>query len=37
LDIQGKDPAGHTMAERMYLIVGDTAERARERVLEGLD
>ena len=37
LDVQGKDPAGFTIAKRMYLMVDDDAARARERVLAGLD
>ena len=37
LDAQGKDPAGFTIAKRMYLMIDDDAARARERVLTGLD
>jgi alkanesulfonate monooxygenase SsuD/methylene tetrahydromethanopterin reductase-like flavin-dependent oxidoreductase (luciferase family) len=37
LDAQGKDPAGFTIAKRMYLMVDNDAARARERVLTGLD
>ncbi|BCP33747.1 hypothetical protein MINTM026_47170 [Mycobacterium intracellulare] len=37
LDAQHKDPAGFTIAKRVYLTVDDDAARARERVLAGLD
>lgn len=37
LDAQGKDPAGFAIAKRVYLTVDDDADRARERVLAGLD
>lgn len=37
LDAQGKDPAGFTIAKRVYLTVDDDAARATERVLAGLD
>ena len=33
---QGKDPAGFTIGKRVYLMVDDDADRARERVLAGL-
>lgn len=36
LDEQRKDPAGFTIAKRVYLTVDDDAARARERVLDGL-
>jgi alkanesulfonate monooxygenase SsuD/methylene tetrahydromethanopterin reductase-like flavin-dependent oxidoreductase (luciferase family) len=34
---QGKDPARFTIGKRVYLIVDDDAERARERVVAGLN
>ncbi len=37
LDEQHKDPAGFTIAKRVYLAVDDDAARATERVLAGLD
>ncbi|MCA2266779.1 LLM class flavin-dependent oxidoreductase [Mycobacterium marseillense] len=37
LDVQGKDPAGFTIAKRVYLTVDDDAATATERVLAGLD
>lgn len=37
LDEQGKNPAEYTIAKRVYLIVDDSPERARQRVLAGLD
>jgi alkanesulfonate monooxygenase SsuD/methylene tetrahydromethanopterin reductase-like flavin-dependent oxidoreductase (luciferase family) len=36
LEKQGKDPAGFTIGKRIYLMVDDDADRARERVLAGL-
>ncbi|BBX57506.1 Alkanesulfonate monooxygenase [Mycobacterium shottsii] len=33
---QGRDPAGFTIGKRVYLMVDDDPERARERVLAGL-
>ncbi|RUP03925.1 MAG: LLM class flavin-dependent oxidoreductase [Mycobacterium sp.] len=33
---QQKDPAGFTIGKRVYLMVDDDADRARERVLAGL-
>jgi alkanesulfonate monooxygenase SsuD/methylene tetrahydromethanopterin reductase-like flavin-dependent oxidoreductase (luciferase family) len=33
---QDKDPAGFTIGKRVYLMVDDDADRARERVLAGL-
>lgn len=33
---QGKDPAGFPIGKRVYLMVDDDANRARERVLAGL-
>ncbi|TDH53945.1 LLM class flavin-dependent oxidoreductase [Mycobacterium eburneum] len=36
LDAQGKDPAGFTIGKRVYLMVDDDAERARQRVLTGV-
>jgi alkanesulfonate monooxygenase SsuD/methylene tetrahydromethanopterin reductase-like flavin-dependent oxidoreductase (luciferase family) len=33
---QSKDPAGFTVGKRVYLMVDDDADRARERVLAGL-
>ncbi|WP_373121736.1 LLM class flavin-dependent oxidoreductase [Mycobacterium marinum] len=33
---QGRDPAGFTIGKRVYLMVDDAPERARERVLAGL-
>jgi alkanesulfonate monooxygenase SsuD/methylene tetrahydromethanopterin reductase-like flavin-dependent oxidoreductase (luciferase family) len=36
LEKQGKDPAGFTIGKRIYLMVDDDADRARERVLSGL-
>jgi alkanesulfonate monooxygenase SsuD/methylene tetrahydromethanopterin reductase-like flavin-dependent oxidoreductase (luciferase family) len=37
LDQQGKDPAAFTIAKRVYLIVDDNPERARERMLAGMN
>src|SRR6185436_15886178 len=37
LDAQNKDPAAFTIAKRMYLIVDDNPERARERMLAGMN
>ncbi|MET0702928.1 MAG: LLM class flavin-dependent oxidoreductase [Mycobacterium sp.] len=37
LDQQGKDPASFTIAKRLYLIVDDNPERARERMLAGMN
>lgn len=37
LDEQRKDPAGFTIAKRVYLTVDDDATRASERVLAGLE
>lgn len=34
---QGKDPARFTIGKRVYLMVDDDAERARERVLAGIN
>ncbi len=36
LDEQGKDPTGFSIGKRVYLMVDDDADRARERVLAGL-
>ena len=36
LDEQGKDPTGFPIGKRVYLMVDDDADRARERVLAGL-
>ncbi|WP_236981190.1 MULTISPECIES: LLM class flavin-dependent oxidoreductase [Mycobacterium] len=36
LDAQHKDPAGFTIAKRVYVVVDDDTERARERALAGL-
>jgi probable F420-dependent oxidoreductase len=36
LDRQGRDPAGFTLAKRVYLTVDDDPERARDRVVTGL-
>ncbi len=36
LDKQGKDPAGFTIGKRVYLMVDDDADRAREQVVAGL-
>ena len=36
LDAQGRDPSTFTIGKRVYLIVDDDAQRARERVLAGL-
>jgi alkanesulfonate monooxygenase SsuD/methylene tetrahydromethanopterin reductase-like flavin-dependent oxidoreductase (luciferase family) len=36
LDKQGKDPAGFTVGKRVYLMIDDDPDRARERVLAGL-
>lgn len=36
LDEQGKDPAGFTVAKRVYLMIDDDADRARQRALDGL-
>jgi alkanesulfonate monooxygenase SsuD/methylene tetrahydromethanopterin reductase-like flavin-dependent oxidoreductase (luciferase family) len=36
LDKQGKDPAGFTIGKRVYLMVDDDANRAREQVVAGL-
>jgi alkanesulfonate monooxygenase SsuD/methylene tetrahydromethanopterin reductase-like flavin-dependent oxidoreductase (luciferase family) len=37
LQQQGKDPASFTIAKRVYLIVDDNPERARERMLAGMN
>jgi alkanesulfonate monooxygenase SsuD/methylene tetrahydromethanopterin reductase-like flavin-dependent oxidoreductase (luciferase family) len=36
LDEQGRDAAGFAIGKRVYLAVGDDAERARTQVLDGL-
>jgi alkanesulfonate monooxygenase SsuD/methylene tetrahydromethanopterin reductase-like flavin-dependent oxidoreductase (luciferase family) len=36
LDEQGKDATGFTIGKRVYVAVDDNAQRARERVVEGL-
>jgi probable F420-dependent oxidoreductase len=36
LDEAGRDPADFRIAKRVYVVVDDSAERARERVTEGL-
>ena len=36
LDRQGKDPSGFRIGKRVYLMVDDDADRARQRVLAGL-
>jgi len=36
LEEQDKDPTGFTIGKRVYLCIDDDADRARERVLEGL-
>lgn len=36
LSRQGRDPAGFTIGKRVYLLVDDDRDRARERILDGL-
>ena len=36
VDKQGKDPAGFTIGKRVYLMVDNDADRAREQVVAGL-
>ncbi|MET0473258.1 MAG: LLM class flavin-dependent oxidoreductase [Mycobacterium sp.] len=36
LEVQGRDSAGFTIGKRVYLMIDDDAERARERVVAGL-
>jgi alkanesulfonate monooxygenase SsuD/methylene tetrahydromethanopterin reductase-like flavin-dependent oxidoreductase (luciferase family) len=36
LDEQGKDAAGYPIGKRVYLMIDDDADRARERVVAGL-
>jgi alkanesulfonate monooxygenase SsuD/methylene tetrahydromethanopterin reductase-like flavin-dependent oxidoreductase (luciferase family) len=36
LERQGRDPRGFSIGKRVYLVVGDDAAQARERVLAGL-
>lgn len=37
LEQHGRDPAGFRIAKRVYLVVDDDADRARQRVAEALD